>query len=134
MEIDEDGARLAAGRGRTALHQGSHAPPALASGRAERSARRRQPLEGNRDVDGRWPSCPLATMSGSALPAVVVRQVLLGRFWLAPQSTLVPASVWSSVVSFLLHADGRAPLAARDLRARRRLRGGWAGHLARGRL
>ena len=27
--------------------------------------------------------------------------VLLGRFWLAPQSTLVPASVWSIVVSFL---------------------------------
>jgi hypothetical protein len=46
------------------------------------------------------PGWPLATAPGSAAPPGVVRQVLLGRFWLAPQSTLVPASVWSIVVSF----------------------------------
>src|SRR5678816_4724855 len=64
-------------------------------------------------------------MSGSALPAVVVRQVLLGRFWLAPQSTLVPASVWSSVVSFF------TPTVA--LRLRRATCGRVAGFAAGGR-
>jgi hypothetical protein len=41
---------------------------------------------------------------GSASPEVVVRHGLLGRRWLAPQSPLVPASVWSIVVPFLTAA------------------------------